>query len=155
MTVKAGQKCTAIRRAIVPAAIADDVVDAIAARLAKVTVGNPASEDVRMGALASLDQREEVRKAVQALRGSAEIVYGDPDDVEVVDADAERGAFMSPVLLRAAAGRRRAARRRGVRPGVDGADLRRPRRGHRARRPRVRAAWSARSSPTTRPWPAP
>ena len=80
------------------------VVEAIAARLAKVTVGNPANDDVRMGALASLDQREEVRKAVQALRGSAEIVFGDPDHVEVVDADAERGAFMSPVLLRAAAG---------------------------------------------------
>jgi len=104
MTVKAGQKCTAIRRTIVPAAIADEVTDAIAARLAKVTVGNPANDDVRMGALASLDQREEVRKAVQALRGSAEIVYGDPDTVEVIDADAERGAFMSPVLLRAAAG---------------------------------------------------
>ena len=70
-----------------------------------------------MGALASLDQREEVRKAVKALRGSAEIVFGDPDHVDVVDADAERGAFMSPVLLRAAAGRGRAARRRGVRPG--------------------------------------
>ena len=55
-----------------------------------------------MGALASLDQRDEVRKAVQALRGSAEIVFGDPDQVGVVDADAERGAFMSPVLLRAA-----------------------------------------------------
>ena len=104
MTVKAGQKCTAIRRTIVPSAIADDVTDAIAARLAKVTVGNPTSEDVRMGALASLDQREEVRKAVQLLRSSAEVVYGDPDHVEVIDADAERGAFMSPVLLRAAAG---------------------------------------------------
>jgi oxepin-CoA hydrolase / 3-oxo-5,6-dehydrosuberyl-CoA semialdehyde dehydrogenase len=106
MTVEAGQKCTAIRRAIVPAGIADEVTEAIAARLAKVTVGNPANDDVRMGALASIEQREEVRKAVQALRGSAEIVYGDPDSVEVIDADAERGAFMSPVLLRAAAGAR-------------------------------------------------
>ena len=106
MTVKAGQKCTAIRRAIVPAGIADEVTEAIAARLAKVTVGNPANDDVRMGALASLDQREEVRKAVQALRGSAEIVYGDPDSVEVIDADSERGAFISPVLLRAATGAR-------------------------------------------------
>ncbi len=104
MTVKAGQKCTAIRRVIVPAATADAVTDAIAARLARITVGNPTNESVRMGALASLDQREEVRKAVQALRGSAEIVYGDPDTVEVIDADAERGAFMSPVLLRASAG---------------------------------------------------
>ncbi len=69
MTVKAGQKCTAIRRVIVPAGIAGEVTEAIAARLAKVTVGNPADESVRMGALASLGQRDEVRKAVQALRG--------------------------------------------------------------------------------------
>jgi oxepin-CoA hydrolase/3-oxo-5,6-dehydrosuberyl-CoA semialdehyde dehydrogenase len=104
MTVKAGQKCTAIRRVIVPEAIAGDVVEAISARLGSTTVGNPADESVRMGALASLEQREEVRKAVQALRGSAEIVYGDPDHVDVIDADAERGAFMSPVLLRARKG---------------------------------------------------
>ncbi|MFI2707065.1 phenylacetic acid degradation bifunctional protein PaaZ, partial [Nocardioides sp. CER28] len=104
MTVKAGQKCTAIRRAIVPAAIADQVVEAISARLAKVTVGNPADETVRMGALASLAQRDEVRKAIEALRSSADIVYGDPAHVQVVDADAERGAFLSPVLLRARAG---------------------------------------------------
>ncbi len=104
MTVKAGQKCTAIRRVIVPAAMADAVTEALVARLAKITVGNPTSDGVRMGALASLDQREEVRKAVQALRASAELVHGDPDHCEVVDADAERGAFMSPVLLRAARG---------------------------------------------------
>lgn len=104
MTVKAGQKCTAIRRTIVPTAIADEVITAISARLSKITVGNPANPDVRMGALASLGQRDEVRKAVQILRGSAEIVYGDPDHVDVVDADAEAGAFMSPILLRATAG---------------------------------------------------
>jgi len=101
MTVKAGQKCTAIRRAIVPEPMADVVVEAISARLAKITVGNPADESVRMGALASLGQREEVRKAIDALRSSADIVYGDPGRVEVVGADAERGAFLSPVLLRA------------------------------------------------------
>jgi oxepin-CoA hydrolase/3-oxo-5,6-dehydrosuberyl-CoA semialdehyde dehydrogenase len=104
MTVKAGQKCTAIRRTIVPSEIADDVVQAINARLAKVTIGTPAHEDVRMGALASLEQREEVRKAIQSLRASAEIVYGDPDSVDLVDGDAERGAFLGPVLLRAARG---------------------------------------------------
>ena len=104
MTVKAGQKCTAIRRTIVPEAMADAVVEAISARLAKVTVGNPAHEDVRMGALASLEQRDEVRKAVQQLRASAEVVFGDPDHVDVIDGDAERGAFMSPVLLRAPKG---------------------------------------------------
>lgn len=104
MTAKAGQKCTAIRRAIVPEPMADAVVDALAARLAKVTVGNPAHDDVRMGALASLGQREEVRKAIEALRASAEIVYGDPASVDLVDADAERGAFLGPVLLRAGTG---------------------------------------------------
>jgi oxepin-CoA hydrolase / 3-oxo-5,6-dehydrosuberyl-CoA semialdehyde dehydrogenase len=104
MTVKAGQKCTAIRRVIVPADIAAEITEAIAARLAKVTVGNPADESVRMGALASLGQRDEVRKAVQVLRGSAEVVFGDPDQVDVVDGDAERGAFMSPLLLRAPEG---------------------------------------------------
>src|SRR6478735_4639785 len=104
MTVKAGQKCTAIRRAIVPSSIADEVVAAISARLAKTTVGDPNDESVRMGALASLAQRDEVRKAIEALRSSADIVYGDPDRVELVGADAERGAFMSPVLLRARPG---------------------------------------------------
>ncbi|QIK77367.1 phenylacetic acid degradation bifunctional protein PaaZ [Nocardioides piscis] len=101
MTVKAGQKCTAIRRVLVPEPMADVVVEAISQRLAKITVGNPTSDGVRMGALASLAQRDEVRKAVQALRASAEIVFGNPDVVDVVDADAETGAFMSPVLLRA------------------------------------------------------
>ncbi|HET7683232.1 MAG TPA: phenylacetic acid degradation bifunctional protein PaaZ [Marmoricola sp.] len=104
MTVKAGQKCTAIRRAIVPDGMADAVVDAVADRLARVTVGNPADPDVRMGALASLAQREEVRKAIEALRSQADVVYGDPTHVEVLDADAERGAFLSPVLLHARAG---------------------------------------------------
>ena len=104
MTVKAGQKCTAIRRAIVPASQADTVIGAIVERLRKVTVGNPAREEVRMGALVSLDQRNEVRKAVQSLRASADLVYGDPDRVTLVDADADRGAFLSPLLLRAPRG---------------------------------------------------
>jgi oxepin-CoA hydrolase / 3-oxo-5,6-dehydrosuberyl-CoA semialdehyde dehydrogenase len=104
MTVKAGQKCTAIRRVIVPESIADAVVDAISAKLAKITIGNPTDERVRMGALASLSQRDEVRKAVQALKASASIVSGDPDAVELIDADPHVGAFMSPVLLRAVTG---------------------------------------------------
>ena len=104
MTVKAGQKCTAIRRCIVPAAGADAVADAISAKLAGITVGNPADESVRMGALASLAQRDEVRKAIEALRSSADIVFGSADAVDVVGADAERGAFLSPVLLRARPG---------------------------------------------------
>lgn len=104
MTYKAGQKCTAIRRAMVPAPMVDTVVEALGARLAKTTVGNPAAEGVRMGALVSLDQREEVRKAINSLRASAEIVYGDPDrpgNPDLIDADGERGAFLGPVLLRA------------------------------------------------------
>ncbi len=101
MTVKAGQKCTAIRRAIVPETLADTVIAAIRDRLAKVVIGDPGDESVRMGALASRGQRDDVRKAIEALRASADIVYGDPDRVDVVGADAEAGAFLSPVLLRA------------------------------------------------------
>ncbi len=101
MTVKAGQKCTAIRRAFVPAALIDDVTAAVQARLAAIVVGNPADPGVRMGALASLEQREEVRRSLKALEGAATIVFGDPEHVEVTGADAARGAFMSPVLLRA------------------------------------------------------
>uniref|UniRef100_UPI0023F34BAD phenylacetic acid degradation bifunctional protein PaaZ n=1 Tax=Saccharomonospora viridis TaxID=1852 RepID=UPI0023F34BAD len=101
MTVKAGQKCTAIRRAFVPAELLDDVAQAVSERLAKVTVGNPADPEVRMGALASLEQREEVRRSLKALQDAGRIVFGDPDHVDVVDADPQRGAFLSPVLLRA------------------------------------------------------
>jgi oxepin-CoA hydrolase/3-oxo-5,6-dehydrosuberyl-CoA semialdehyde dehydrogenase len=100
MTVKAGQKCTAIRRALVPAQLLDAVAEAATARLAKVVVGNPANPDVRMGALASLEQRDEVRRSLKALLDAGRLVYGDPGHVEVIDADAERGAFMSPILLR-------------------------------------------------------
>jgi oxepin-CoA hydrolase / 3-oxo-5,6-dehydrosuberyl-CoA semialdehyde dehydrogenase len=99
MTVKAGQKCTAIRRAFVPAQHLDAVVEAASARLAKTTIGNPAAEGVRMGALASLEQREEVRRSVKALADAGRIAFGDPEKVEVIDADAERGAFVSPILL--------------------------------------------------------
>ena len=101
MTVKAGQKCTAIRRALVPAALAGQVAEAARDRLAEVVVGNPAEEGVRMGALAGLEQREEVRRAVKALLSAGRIVSGDPDHVDVVGASAERGAFMAPLLLRA------------------------------------------------------
>ncbi|MGD9528741.1 phenylacetic acid degradation bifunctional protein PaaZ [Pseudonocardia sp.] len=99
MTVKAGQKCTAIRRAFAPEQHVDAVVEAVSERLARTTVGNPANPDVRMGALASLDQREEVRRSVKALADAGRIVFGDPQKVDVVDADAQRGAFVSPILL--------------------------------------------------------
>nr|WP_269327697.1 phenylacetic acid degradation bifunctional protein PaaZ [Kineosporia mesophila] len=97
MTVKAGQKCTAIRRVIVPSLMAASVSDAIAERLAKVRVGDPRDPQVRMGALASIGQRDEVLKAVEALRAGAEVVFGDPSR-PIGDA---RGAFVSPLLLRA------------------------------------------------------
>ncbi|HEX7322994.1 MAG TPA: phenylacetic acid degradation bifunctional protein PaaZ [Mycobacterium sp.] len=101
MTVKAGQKCTAIRRALVPDALVGDVVEATAARLAKVTVGDPDVEGVRMGPLASIAQRDEVLCALKSLRDAATLVSGDPDNFEVLGADAERGAFLPPLLLRA------------------------------------------------------
>ncbi|MBN9619165.1 MAG: 3,4-dehydroadipyl-CoA semialdehyde dehydrogenase, partial [Actinobacteria bacterium] len=82
MTVKAGQKCTAIRRAFVPAEQVDAVVEAVSARLAKVTVGNPADDSVRMGALAGLEQREEVRRSLKALVDAGRIVFGDPEHVD-------------------------------------------------------------------------
>ena len=99
MTVKAGQKCTAIRRAFVPGEHVDAVVAAVSDRLAKTTIGNPATESVRMGALASQSQREEVRRSVKALADAGRIVFGHPDKVDVVDADADAGAFISPMLL--------------------------------------------------------
>ena len=101
MTVKAGQKCTAIRRAFVPADLIDAVGEAASERLAKVKIGNPLADGVRMGALASLEQREEVRRSLKGLLEAGRVVFGDADTVELVDADATKGAFMSPVLLRA------------------------------------------------------
>src|SRR6266545_1918082 len=105
MTVKAGQKCTAIRRAIVPETLLEAVGEAASERLARVVVGNPSNPSVRMGALASLEQREEVRRSLKGLFAAGEVVYGDPEHVEVIDADPERGAFISPILLRADADR--------------------------------------------------
>lgn len=99
MTAKAGQKCTAIRRVIAPRKHSDALVAAISERLAKTSVGNPSDEGVRMGALASLAQREEVRACIRALSSEAEIVAGNPEDVTVVSGDANKGAFLNPVLL--------------------------------------------------------
>ncbi|MEN9435087.1 MAG: hypothetical protein RLZZ422_2676 [Pseudomonadota bacterium] len=99
MTVKAGQKCTAIRRAIVPADRLDAVAEAVAARLAKITIGNPDNESVRMGSLAGLDQRNDVRERVLELAQDNELLYGSLDTVSVVDANDQEGAFMSPLLF--------------------------------------------------------
>lgn len=100
MTVKAGQKCTAIRRALVPQRLLDPVTEALRERLAAVRVGNPARNDVDMGPLASQVQRDDVRRAVSTLAGECEVVYGDLDNVDLIDADADRGAFLPPLLLR-------------------------------------------------------
>jgi oxepin-CoA hydrolase/3-oxo-5,6-dehydrosuberyl-CoA semialdehyde dehydrogenase len=99
MTAKAGQKCTAIRRIIAPSTIAADLVRAISASLRNIRVGNPANEEVGMGALASLSQRDEVRGRVAELSAEAEIVYGDQSNMNLVDADPDKGAFFIPTLL--------------------------------------------------------
>lgn len=99
MTVKAGQKCTAIRRVIAPRAQVDALVAALDERLGKTALGLPGDEGVRMGPLASLDQREEVRERIRDLQAAAEIVAGDPDAVRVTSGDAARGAFLNPVLM--------------------------------------------------------
>ena len=99
MTVKCGQKCTAIRRVIVPEAYVEDVQIALGKSLSKVAIGNPTTEGVRMGALASKDQVQEVRDRVNELCQTAELVYGHLDQVDLLGADAEKGAFLSPILL--------------------------------------------------------
>lgn len=99
MTVKAGQKCTAIRRAFVPRQHADALIAALGERLAKTAVGLPGDEGTRMGPLASQDQREEVRERIRELQAVAEIVAGDPGAVRLSSGDAEAGAFLNPVLM--------------------------------------------------------
>ncbi|RVT52240.1 phenylacetic acid degradation bifunctional protein PaaZ [Rubrivivax albus] len=99
MTVKAGQKCTAIRRAIVPRQHLDAVAQALRARLAKTTVGNPAIEGVKMGALAHRGQQADVAEKVAALMQGAELVYGERDGFSPVGEGAADGAFFCPTLL--------------------------------------------------------
>jgi oxepin-CoA hydrolase/3-oxo-5,6-dehydrosuberyl-CoA semialdehyde dehydrogenase len=98
MTVKAGQKCTAIRKAIVPEARAGQVIEALRAALARVVVGDPRLESVKMGPVASLGQRREVNEQLGKLRQEAEVLIG-ADAPAPLGADAERGAFMAPTLL--------------------------------------------------------
>jgi oxepin-CoA hydrolase/3-oxo-5,6-dehydrosuberyl-CoA semialdehyde dehydrogenase len=99
MTVKAGQKCTAIRRAIVPAKHLDAVAQRLRARLAKTTVGDPALDGVRMGALASKAQQADVAERVAQLRAAAETVFGAADGFAPVGEDTADGAFFAPTLL--------------------------------------------------------
>ncbi len=99
ITVKAGQKCTAIRRIIVPDAMIDAVSEALVAKLAGISVGDPTSDDVRMGALASLDQKSDVLSKMKSLAGETVTLTGDPQTLDLVGADAT-GAFLKPTLLR-------------------------------------------------------
>ena len=100
ITVKAGQKCTAIRRIIVPEKYMEDVQIALGNQLAKTTIGDPSVEGVRMGSLASKIQVDRVRHNVELLMKEQDIVYGDMDNFEVVGADKNKGAFFSPILFR-------------------------------------------------------
>ncbi|MEZ4585037.1 MAG: phenylacetic acid degradation bifunctional protein PaaZ [Gemmatimonadales bacterium] len=102
MTLKAGQRCTAIRRAIVPEAMVDDVVKALGKRLSGATLGDPAVEGVRMGPLASRDQVAEVRRNVDGIKAAAAVAWGDYDDFSVTGADKEKGAFFPAMLLHCA-----------------------------------------------------
>ena len=99
ITVKAGQKCTAIRRIFVPENKMEAVQKALITELAKTLIGNPLNEKVRMGSLAGRDQREEVRNQVQKLLASSQIIYGSLDSVTLIDANEQEGAFMSPLIL--------------------------------------------------------
>ncbi len=101
MTAKAGQKCTAIRRILVPRARAQEVIAALAARLAEVKLGDPRRDDKAMGPLVSLAQREAVRAAIARLRTEADIVCGDPQACAGEGIDTAKGAYMAPVLLSA------------------------------------------------------
>ena len=99
MTVKAGQKCTAVRRIIVPENLVEDVQIALVKRLSKTTIGNPSVDGVRMGSLAGNEQKMEVREKVKELSKSQEIVFGSLDNFDVVGADKDKGAFISPILF--------------------------------------------------------
>lgn len=99
MTGKAGQKCTAIRRVIVPEGLVDAVGERLRERLAKITVGNPNVEGVRMGALASMDQHRDVSARVELLARGNEVLFGARDGFKPVGENVASGAFFSPTLL--------------------------------------------------------
>jgi oxepin-CoA hydrolase/3-oxo-5,6-dehydrosuberyl-CoA semialdehyde dehydrogenase len=99
MTVKAGQKCTAIRRTMVPRELLSEVAQALRGRLDEVVIGDPRNPEVHMGALASSQQLTEVRSRVAELLGAGKLCYGDPEKVRVEGGDPEKGAFMSPIVV--------------------------------------------------------
>jgi oxepin-CoA hydrolase/3-oxo-5,6-dehydrosuberyl-CoA semialdehyde dehydrogenase len=99
MTLKAGQRCTGIRRIFVPENKMEDMWKAISTALSQTIIGNPMNDKVRMGSLAGEHQRQEVRTQVSKLLASSSMIYGSLDSVEVIDADSKKGAFLSPILL--------------------------------------------------------
>jgi oxepin-CoA hydrolase / 3-oxo-5,6-dehydrosuberyl-CoA semialdehyde dehydrogenase len=99
ITVKTGQKCTAVRRIIVPSAFLEDVQIQLGKELAKTKIGDPSVDGVRMGALVSQTQRERVLQNLQLLTQSSSIIFGDLEQYEVVGADKKQGAFLPPLLL--------------------------------------------------------
>lgn len=99
ITVKAGQKCTAIRRIFVEQNMMEDAWKAISAELSKTPIGNPKNEKVRMGSLAGKQQKEEVSTQLQKLLAASSVIYGSQNDLQLIDADFNKGAFMSPYLL--------------------------------------------------------
>ena len=99
MTVKAGQKCTAIRRIIVPEKLVEDVQIALGKRLSQTTIGDPTAEGVRMGSLAGNEQKLEVTEKIHQLSKSQKIVFGDLEDFKVIGADKNKGAFIPPILF--------------------------------------------------------
>lgn len=99
MTTKAGQKCTAIRRIIVPENKVEDVRISLGKRLATTTIGNPSVEGVRMGSLAGNSQKKEVLSRIAELSKTQEVVIGDLKNFEVVGADKNKGAFVPPIVF--------------------------------------------------------
>ncbi|MCB9353814.1 MAG: phenylacetic acid degradation bifunctional protein PaaZ [Lewinellaceae bacterium] len=99
MVTKAGQKCTAIRRIIVPEKLLGDVQKALSKELGKTVVGDPAVDGVRMGALINRQQLARVREKLAVLAAKTPVVFGDIEQFDVVGAEREKGAFIPPVLL--------------------------------------------------------
>jgi oxepin-CoA hydrolase/3-oxo-5,6-dehydrosuberyl-CoA semialdehyde dehydrogenase len=99
MTVKTGQKCTAIRRIIVPQEYIEDVQIALSKRLDKTIIGDPSIEGVRMGPLAGITQRNEVIEKIQKLKKTQKVVYGNINEFNVIGADKNKGAFIPPILF--------------------------------------------------------
>ena len=99
MTTKAGQKCTAIRRIMVPENYLEDVQIALGKSLAQTTIGDPANEKVRMGAIVNKSQVDVVRNRVLEMSQKTPIVFGDLEKFEVIGADANKGFFLPPILM--------------------------------------------------------